>query len=257
MTGFSAEWLALRERADDGARDEELLAAAVSAAAGAAGGAAPLIVDLGGGTGATLRVLGPRLPNARWRIYDNDAALLERIETTDAVATVAADLAAAPEAAFAIRPGLVTASAFFDLVSADWIERFADLLAEADAPLYAALTYDGREEWPPGSAQEAAGLAAFHQDMKRDKGFGPALGPEAAGYLETALRSRGFAVRTARSDWRLSASEDGAMIAALAKGAAQAAAPALGEPAATAWLRGRLSAKTALVGHVDLLATPE
>ena len=133
--------------------------------------------------------LSPLAPAATWRVLDDDPALLARLPA--GVEPVRADLAAAPEAAFAPAPRLVAASAFFDLTSAVWIERFADLLAASKVALYAALTYDGREVWSPKPAEEDAALAAFNRDMRRDKGFGPALGAAAHDALlacEAALR---------------------------------------------------------------------
>ena len=197
MSGFSADWLALRSGADGRARDQTLL----KTAAGIAGDG--LIADIGGGVGASFNALAPLAPGARWRVLDHDPALLARLPADNRIEPVAVDLAAAPEAALTPHPRLVTASAFFDLTSADWIERFADRLAASGAALYAALTYDGREDWSPKPPGEAEALAAFHRDMTRDKGFGPALGPAAHGALADALRRRGYKVREARSDWRL------------------------------------------------------
>ncbi len=66
--GFSADWLALRDPADRAARDQTLARRAAEAA-----GPAPVIVDLGCGTGASWRALAPLLPDgARWRFVDND-----------------------------------------------------------------------------------------------------------------------------------------------------------------------------------------
>lgn len=250
MTGFSTEWLTLREAADDRARDADLMAEVARRFDGA------LIADLGGGTGATLRVLGPRLPAARWRILDADAALLSHVEPTARVEPVEVDLAAEPEAAFASRPALITASAFFDLTSAAWIDRFASLLKHSGGALYAALTYDGREVWTPAPPHEARALKAFHADMGRDKGFGPALGPNAADALSAALGRAGLKVMTAKSDWRLSRPEDGAMIDALADGGAAALAETMTGEDGAAWADGRRAAQDVLVGHVDILALP-
>ncbi|MFU8825803.1 MAG: class I SAM-dependent methyltransferase, partial [Yoonia sp.] len=70
--GFSATWLALREPADHAARDDALLTAAADAA-----GPSPVIVDLGSGTGSTLRAFAPVLNNAAaWRLVDSDPVLL-------------------------------------------------------------------------------------------------------------------------------------------------------------------------------------
>ena len=76
MSGFSADWLSLREPYDLRARSTKVLAA-VSAAL------APLpaltIVDLACGTGSTLRALAPHLPaHQNWKLVDNDLGLLAR-----------------------------------------------------------------------------------------------------------------------------------------------------------------------------------
>ncbi|MEX2518275.1 MAG: class I SAM-dependent methyltransferase, partial [Paracoccaceae bacterium] len=218
MSGFSAEWLDLRAGADDRARAPDLIAALRRWA----GDRPVLIADLGGGSGATRRALRPQLPAARWRVIDHDPALLSAVTPGADLETALADLAADPGAAFAGSPDLVAASAFFDLVSAGWIDDFADRLAARRMPLYAALTYDGREEWRPTPPHEARALAAFHQDKGRDKGFGPALGPAAAARLAAGLRARGFSVTEAASDWRLTPPRDAALIAALAAGGAEA-----------------------------------
>lgn len=257
MTGFAASWLRLRETADDRARDEDLLARAAAIVSDRRGPEqAPLIVDLGGGSGATLRVLGPRTPGARWRILDADAALLALVPADPLVETVAVDLAARLGAAFTPVPDLIAASAFFDLVSARWIDGFVARLAAARRPLYAALTYDGRERWRPAPPHETAALAAFHADMRRDKGFGPALGPDAAAYLETALRDADFAVESRPSDWRLARPRDAALIDALAAGGAEALAAKMAAGDHDAWAAGRHEAEEAEVGHRDILARP-
>ena len=65
MTGFAAEWLALREPYDLRARNPAVLDA-VSAAMSAFTSVS--VVDLACGTGATLRAVSPRLPTRQsWR----------------------------------------------------------------------------------------------------------------------------------------------------------------------------------------------
>ena len=65
MDDFPISWLDLREGADHAARDPGLLAAAAAIVDAADD---PLVVDLGCGTGSTLRALGPttllQLPGA-------------------------------------------------------------------------------------------------------------------------------------------------------------------------------------------------
>lgn len=248
---FSADWLALREGADRAARDEGLVAAL---AAWAAGRGALAVVDIGAGTGASLRALHAVLPGARWRLVDHDSALLRLAaqaarEIGAEAQTVTLDLAADPAAALTPAPALVTASAFFDLASAAWIDHFADAARAAGAAVYAALSYDGDEVWTPPHPADGAVRAAFLTDMRRDKGLGAALGADGGAYLAQALAARGYAVRTAPSPWRLAALRDAGLIAALASGVADAA----GAP--EAWRAARMAAATARIGHLDVLAT--
>ena len=76
MSGFSADWLTLREPYDLRARSGEVIAAVAASVA-----ALPSvhIVDLACGTGATVRALTGHLPSRQtWRLADNDLGLLGR-----------------------------------------------------------------------------------------------------------------------------------------------------------------------------------
>ena len=76
MSGFSAEWLALREPYDLRRATPTVLDAVAAAFRRPASIA---IVDLACGTGSTLRALAPRLPARQdWRLVDNDLSLLAR-----------------------------------------------------------------------------------------------------------------------------------------------------------------------------------
>lgn len=245
---FDPAWLDLREPADLAARDPGLLAAA-RAYLGTG-----LAVDLGCGTGATLRAFGPS--RARWRLIDHDPALL-RLAAARApgAATAAADLR--DLAALPIDGArLVTASALFDLASRDWVEGLADLLATAGAGLYAALSYDGVMDWDPALPGDAAATAAFNRHQRGDKGFGPALGPDAGPALAAAFVRRGYAVESAPSPWRLGPAE-AALQRALVAGVAAAAGEA--KFSAGGWGQARRAASGAAVcsvGHWDVLAVP-
>ena len=263
MTGFSATWLALREGFDLAARDDAL---AASFLAGLPEDG--LVVDLGAGAGSNigrLRTLaaaaGRRL---RWRHVDDDLALLDtaraRFAGDEAVSFARFDLAVGLDAALDGAAG-VTCAALIDLVSTPWIERLADRLAARRLPLLAVLTYDGRMEWRPADVADSVVARAFHRDMTRDKGFGAALGPEAAFALEAALRARGAICATRDSDWRI-AQSDSAMLSAMHAGIAEAASRAArGDEgrAIAAWSArrareiagGRASLR---VGHQDLAA---
>jgi trans-aconitate methyltransferase len=76
MSGFAAEWLALREPYDARARNPAI----GDAATGWVIDLDPVtIVDLACGTGSTLRALSPHLPARQtWRLVDNDLSLLAR-----------------------------------------------------------------------------------------------------------------------------------------------------------------------------------
>ncbi|PSC02664.1 SAM-dependent methyltransferase [Alsobacter soli] len=279
MSGFSPEWLALREPADRDARSHALLE---RVGAHFAGRREMLVLDIGCGTGSTLRALAPRLPEHQfWRLVDHDPALLaaarerlaawaeeaEDAEGGDLVLTVAertvrvrleqADLAPGVARLLAPAPALVTASALFDLVSPAWIDGFARECAAAGAAVYAALTYNGLSAWDPPHPADAAVLDAFHVHQGRDKGFGAAAGPDAPAALEQALEAQGYACEAADSDWVLGP-DDGALMAELATGIAQAAAETGAVPPAEAqaWAAARAGARRAIIGHTDLFAVP-
>ena len=102
---------------------------------------------------------------------------------------------------------LITASALLDLVSAEWLDRLIVEAAARRLPVYAALTYDGRVRIEPAEAFDAEILSGFNLHQRTDKGFGPALGPDAAARaverlrafrLQCRARPLGLGVRTRR-----------------------------------------------------------
>lgn len=278
MSGFSPDWLALREAADRRARSP-VIDGAVAAALAAHD--EPRICDLGAGTGASLRALAPLLgPRQHWVLMDYDPALAAAARATlagqaDAAQTdgsdlvldwggrvlrvsfAAADLAADPAAPLAFAPQLVTASAFFDLASAAWCRAFAAAMAGAEVMVHAALTCDGRDAWLPPHPADAAVHAAFQAHQTRDKGFGPAAGPKAGAALAGALTDAGHVVMIDESPWQLGA-DDRPLIAALAAGTAGAAREQGGVAPddLAAWEAARRQAASCRIGHVDLFARP-
>lgn len=273
---FSAEWLALREPVDHAARDVALARRAASLLAQRD---VARVIDLGCGAGSNLRGFAPFLgARQHWSLVDHDPKLLDaaRAELTawadrvdaqgDAlilekgdkrieVRFVEADLAADPARVLSQEADLVTAAALFDLVSDAWLERFADALAARRLPLYTVLIYDGVERWEPPHEADADALAAFHAHQKTDKSFGPALGPDAAPVFASKLAARGYSVDTALSPWRLGR-EQADLIRDLASGAAKAIAETgrVAPQRMDAWRRARVAARSAEIGHVDLLA---
>lgn len=261
MTPFSIEWLALREPADSAARAEALLAPLLRATADTR-----RIVDLATGAGANIRHLAPRLEGPQaWLAVDRDRRLLARVEAAAwpphvRVATRVLDLASGLDAALLGGCRLVTASALLDLVSQAWIERLAQACAHAGADALLALTYDGRIEWSPVDPDDARVRVLVNRHQRRDKGFGPALGPGAVASAAECFRAHGYDVRLAPSDWRLGA-DSGALQDALIDGwriAAAEVAPAVSR-ALDAWAARRRAllaagASRLVVGHVDLRA---
>lgn len=273
---FSAEWLALREPVDHRSRSKLLLD---KVAVHLAPAAEPTILDIGCGTGSNLRAIAPVLGRRqRWVLVDYDARLLEaaaemlarwaghairdeaglllvRGDQTITVTFRQADLAADLEAALAGDIDLVTASAFFDLVSAAFIARFAAALARRKAAFYTVLTYDGTKTWLPVHAADEAMNAAFNAHQHSDKGFGPAAGPEAPALLRSAFATSGYAIHEAASPWQLGAG-DGRLVAALAEGFAGAVAETSQVPAAQLADWRRIERTGGTVGHIDTLALP-
>ena len=256
MSGFSADWLALRAAADRRARDPGLARRLGEVFEGRA---RIRVLDIGAGTGANLRATAPLIGAAQhWVLVDNDPSLMGQVTAPERITfdTCVTDLAGNLEALFDPAPDLVTASAFFDLCGADWLDRFLALVAGSGAAFYTVLTYDGRETWTPAHPLDAEVLAAFHADQRRDKGLGPALGPDAPEALAAMLGAAGCEVQAAPSDWHLTQSGDAALIEALAAGSAAAVAPILGRDRAEDWADARRHAEAVLIGHQDLLALP-
>lgn len=277
MSGFDPDWLGLRESADHLARDAALRDAVCVTFSGRAEAG---IVDLACGTGSNLRALAAHLPERqRWRLVDHDPKLLaaarsalcrwaDGVEREEPlvlrkgrrrldVTFDRRDLAAFDAAVFGADVDLVTAAAFFDLVSSAWIAVFCAALAERRLPLYAVLSYDGVENWSPPHEADAAMLAAFHRHQTGDKGFGPAAGPRGAQALRQALEAQGYVVATAPSPWRLERRDDG-LIQALADGAARAVEETglVAAPMIENWRLARRKTAGCEIGHVDLFARP-
>jgi hypothetical protein len=261
---FKADWLALREPYDARARNRDVIAAVASSFDRQP---APMIVDLGCGTGAMLRALAPHLgPRQSWRLIDNDLGLLARAagEGTPGVTvvTMAVDLSRDVEAALDGAVDLVTASALLDLVSAEWLERFVIEAAARRLPVYAALTYDGGAVLKPADPFDQAVIAAVNHHQRSDKGFGAALGPAAAGEAIAWFQRVRYSVVQGASDWMFGPPDrriQEEVLAAWAGAAQEEGAVPLAD--LLAWLTRRrelIAAGVARmrVGHVDFFARP-
>jgi SAM-dependent methyltransferase len=273
---FETRWLDLREPVDHRSRNEEL---ARMLARQFASRPFTTVLDLGCGTGSNLRATAPLLgPHQHWMLVDHDEALLEAaLDRLSAWAGTAerrgADLALSKggkeilvrlrcidvgqdlETAFATGVHLVTASALFDLGSADFIAGVAAAVARSRAAFYTVLTYNGRQRWTPKHEVDAAMVSAFRAHQAGDKGFGAAAGPMAPALLTAAFDAAGYTVSEGDSGWHLEAGDE-ALIGELAAGFAASVRETrlVPERKVDDWLT--VSRTGALVGHTDTLALP-
>jgi SAM-dependent methyltransferase len=276
MSGFSPEWLALREGVDHRSRDPVL---ADRLARHFAGQGNVRIVDLGCGTGSNIRATSVLLgPLQSWTLVDYDARLLaaaraaltgwadgsrqdgdalvlEKGGRTLHVRFREADLNRALDAALGDAPDLVTASALFDLCSPAFLDELAKAVAKRRAGFYTVLTYNGVQTWTPEHPADQAMAAAFHAHQKTDKGFGVSSGPDAPAVLAAAFERVGYTVEEGDSPWVLGP-PDQHLIHELASGFASAVAEtgALAGSALDDWRAVRRTG--AVVGHTDTLALP-
>lgn len=263
MSGFDKDWLALREPVDMRARAMPL----VQQLAGILDQSErPVVLDIGCGTGSTFRSLSNHLPaGVRWHLLDYDPLLLaeaeRRIGKAADVTFRQFDLNAI-ESLDLSEVDVVTASALFDLCSAAFCDRFAHSLAASSTGLYAALNYDGVMEWSIVHPLDQQVAADFNRHQHYDKGFGPALGPDATEHLRQRFASAGYDIAIASSPW-IMGPEDGDLQVAFLDGLRRPLSDigSLTEHEIQAWLEFRLekiseSGSSCVVGHTDILALP-
>lgn len=209
MSGFSADWLALREPIDQRARNAEILATIEDRFRGRASVTA---IDLASGRGSMLRALAPHLPPRQdWYLIDDDTALLR--EAAPAVAGTIrtharlANLAEAIEDVLTIDADLVVSSAFIDLVSDAWLDRLVRGAALRRMPVYLAMSYDGHVDCQPRHPLDDAVMVEFDRHQQRDKGFGLALGPLAGAAAARKFAAAGYSVMRGRADWQVERAE--------------------------------------------------
>ncbi|RZQ61221.1 methyltransferase domain-containing protein [Amycolatopsis suaedae] len=260
MSGFSPDWLALREPADAAARADDL-AGLLRDNVGEPDRA--VIRDLGCGTGSMGRWLRERWPGARhWILQDRDPGLLALAGASMTgqgvtVETRLGDLTG-------LRPAdlegtsAVTASALLDLLTTSEVEALAATCVAAGVPALFTLSVTGRVDLDPADPLDAEFEAAFNAHQRRETGGRHLLGPDAVEAATVAFRRRGAEVVTRPSPWRLGP-DQAALTAEWLRGWVGAACeqePALAE-AGERYLRGRLAAGVRVtVGHADLLALP-
>jgi hypothetical protein len=269
MNSFSADWLGLREPVDAASRSLELNA---ELRAWRSGLGRLSVLDLGSGTSANFRYLAPLLGGEqRWWLVDHDPVLLAHGEQLSrewakqqgfapTLTWQLLDLVRDWERLDMPDIDLVTASALIDLVSADWLERFARRCQQWRAGVFVALSYNGRIDWEPALEDDERAREEVNRHQRTDKGFGPALGLDASATLAILLRQLGYWVMLRPSPWLLEP-ERAALQTALLEGWVEAVRAIA--PESSGWLddwatqRRRLieqGASRLYVGHWDLFA---
>ena len=225
------------------------------------------VVDLGCGTGSTVRSVGPRLPaRQRWRLVDNDLGLLAQASALarppDLLMRRGPSISSVTSSWRSMAPlDLITTSALLDLVSPDWLDRLTVEAAARRLPVYAALTYQGKATLDPAEPFDLEIVAAVNRHQRRDKGFGSALGPEAGLRAVRAFEHVGYTVVSGSSDWEFAPDDRAIQLEVLAGWAGAAAELGdLPQGAIDAWLARRRALVAAgrssmRVDHVDVFAT--
>ena len=260
VTGFTADWLSLREPADSRARDPNLTTQLVQLARQHS---QPRFIDLACGTGANLRYLAARV-RGDWRLVDSDAALLERVGAVPGcrIETQHLDLTTELHTLEFAADVIVTASALLDLVSDRWLTQLVDCCRVGGCAALFALSYDGRITLTPSDPDDEWIRQLVNLHQLSDKGFGLALGPDAWLRTSDLFRDAGYRVLTARSDWNLLPQEHRLQRSLLEGWTGAAAELASSEiTRCQQWLARRLAhvatgASRITVGHEDVLALP-
>lgn len=258
---FAADWLALREPADHSARAHCLIAPLNAALANHT---ELRVLDLGAGSGSNYRYLAPKLALPQhWTLYDHDANLLSYTANTDAVTAVVGDLQDLINASgqsLLANADLITASALLDLVSTAWLDAIIDHIVALRLPALFALSYDGQISSLPATRNDQALAKAVNTHQRTNKGFGPALGPDASHYCAERFRQQGYHVQIAQSPWLLGPNQAD-LQQLLISGWVQAASAVQPENTAmfAQWQRDHLKQiahQQLRVGHQDILALP-
>ncbi len=265
----SPGWLALREPADAAARARDL-AEALERALPAGG--RNVVHDLGCGTGAMGRWLAPLLAGPQhWVLHDRDADLLA-LAAADlpgpaadgapvTAETRCADLSLM-EASDLAGASLITASALLDLLTAEELDRLADLCAGAGCPVLLTLSVIGSVEITPADPLDRRVAAAFDAHQRRATKRGTLLGPDAVDFAAEAFRRLGAEVLVRPSPWRLGPAHSTlaaewftGWVAAAREQEAELAGQC--EPYARRRLEQASAGElTVTVGHADLLVLP-
>ncbi len=265
MTGFSSDWLALREPLDLAARDRIVEAEFLERVPSVA----PRMLDLASGAGSTVAALKDRLPgDVRWLLTDNAPGLLEVAASrwsgtlVGGLSTLEVDLAGEVETLPFSDVDAVSTSAFLDLVSEAFLQRLVKCVVAAGKPFLASLTYDGQIGFEPAAPLDNTMRVALNSDQLSDKGFGNALGPGAAACAIDLFRSAGYKVVQGQSDWEVGPSDAGFLEEFLSGWSRVGVKHGATREEVEAWRmrhlhQARSGSFRCMIGHIDFTAFPD
>jgi hypothetical protein len=87
------------------------------------------------------------------------------------------------------------------------LESLASRCAALGVPVLFSLNYDGRVQCQPHDPDDDLAIDLVNLHQRRDKGFGPALGPDATRHACEVFAAFGFQTRIAPSDWVIDSDE--------------------------------------------------
>jgi SAM-dependent methyltransferase len=252
-----SDWLSIREAMDSRFRCLPLARKFMQSAADT-----QVIVDLGCGTGTNCRYLSSvSHAEALWLCIDKDSWALEAAAKrlpNGQVGFKQGDLATDLELIPFRDEISITASAFLDLTSQDWIHRFASRCERI--PLLISMTTSGGPTWDPIDDFDEAIDQCLENHRASDQGFGPAVATDASRLLANDLTSRGCDVSLEASDWQLD-DQDNEVIDFLIDGIGRRASKTLPHEQVEAWMKKRRNQNRGgnlklTIPHLDLLSLP-
>ena len=207
MEKFSSDWLSLREQEDLLARNTKVLECVKNYLRNEQ---RLNILDIGCGTGATMRVLQPEFTQPQhWTLLDADKELLVQAQCFNQPLVYDSNITMKTECVdltedfgFLQRKcSIVTATAFLDLVSESWIQKFAQALKDNNHRFYCSITPTCSIELIPIESLDDEVINAFNTHRYTDKGFGLSLGGDAAKYTLEIFQNLGYQLTSAFDTW--------------------------------------------------------
>lgn len=207
-TQFTTDWLEERYRFDVAARNPSVEAACLQHFTQAS----PInIIDIGAGTGANFVYLAEKFPqHQRWALVDLNPTLLKRarerlknwamakgyglrekkktllMRQNDQhieVEFLSGSFLELPRLLPLHNYHLVTASAVFDLLSKPMLKHLVQVFHDHRLALLTTLNYESMS-YLPKAPEDEHWIGVYEAHMKREQGFGQALGPDCGSFLK-------------------------------------------------------------------------